>query len=62
MLVYRYIRNVNLMKKKKPTYIKESTVDLSDLKQVVNPELKKRNDETIKILVDNLNRNTTKKS
>ena len=50
------------MKKKKPSYIKESTKDMSDLKQVVNPELKKRNDETINILVDNLNRNTTKKS
>ena len=50
------------MKKKKPTYIKESTVDLSDLKQVVNPEFKKRSDETIKILVDNLNRNAIKNS
>tara|TARA_R110002020_G_scaffold235646_1_gene447775 strand:- start:335 stop:448 length:114 start_codon:yes stop_codon:yes gene_type:complete len=37
------------MKKKKPTYIKEKTKDLSDLKQVVDPELKKRNDETFKI-------------
>lgn len=46
---------------KKKKYHKKSTIDLSDLKQVVNPELKKRNDETIKILVDNLNRNTTKK-
>ena len=47
---------------KKKKYHKKSTIDLSDLKQIVNPELKKRNDETIKILVDNLNRNTTKKS
>ena len=31
------------MKKKKPTYIKDSTIDMSDVKQVVNPELKKRN-------------------
>ena len=50
------------MKKKKPRYVKETTKDLSDLKPVVNPELKKRNDETFKNLVDNLNRNTTKRS
>jgi len=50
------------MKKKKPGYTKESTKDLSKLKPVVDPELKKRNDETFKTLVDNLNRNTTKKS
>ncbi len=42
-------------------YIKKSTKDMSKTKQVVKPELKKRNDETFKILVDNLNRNTTKK-
>ena len=42
-------------------YIKKSTKDISKTNQVVNPELKKRNDETFKILVDNLNRNTTKK-
>ena len=49
------------MKKKKPSYVKETTKDLSDLKSVVDPELKKRNDETFKNLVDNLNRNTSKK-
>jgi hypothetical protein len=49
------------MKKKKPSYVKETTKDLSDLKPVVDPELKKRNDETFKNLVDNLNRNTSKK-
>tara|TARA_B100001559_G_C16407674_1_gene578818 strand:+ start:177 stop:350 length:174 start_codon:yes stop_codon:yes gene_type:complete len=43
-------------------YTKQSTKDLPQTKQVVKPELKKRNDETFKILVDNLNRNTTKKS
>ena len=37
----------------------KATKDLSNSKQIVNPELKKRNDETIKILVDNLNRNTS---
>ena len=45
---------------KKEKYHRESTIDLSDLKQMVNPELKKRSDELIKVLVDNLNRNTTK--
>ena len=49
------------MKKKKPSYVKETTKDLSDLKPVVDSELKKRNDETFKNLVDNLNRNTSKK-
>ena len=47
---------------KKKKYHRKSTIDLSDLKQVVNPELKKRNDETIKILVDNINRNAIKNS
>ena len=45
---------------KKPSYIKESTIDLSNLRPIVNPELKKRSDELIKALVDNLNRNTIK--
>jgi len=45
---------------KKEKYHRESTIDLSDLKQVVNPELKKRSDELIKVLVDNLNRNVIK--
>ena len=49
------------MKKKKPRYVKETTKDLSNLKPVVDPEFKKRNDETFKNLVDNLNRNTRKK-
>ena len=47
---------------KRPSYIKESTIDLSNLRPIVNPELKKRTDELIKALVDNLNRNTVKKS
>ena len=47
---------------KRPSYIKESTIDLSNLRPIVNPELKKRSDELIKALVDNLNRNTVKKS
>ena len=47
---------------KKKKYHKKSTIDLSDLKQVVNPELKKSADQTIAALVNNLNRNTTKKS
>lgn len=47
---------------KKKKYHRQSTIDLSDLKLVVNPELKKRNDETFKILVDNLNRNAIKNS
>ena len=47
---------------KRPSYIKESTIDLSNLRPIVNPELKKRSDELIKALVNNLNRNTIKKS
>ena len=43
---------------KKPNYVKESTRDLSNLKPIVNPELKKRSDELIKVLVKNLNKNT----
>ena len=48
--------------KKKPSYIKESTIDLSNLRPVVDPDLKKRNDELIKALVNNLNKNTIKNS
>ena len=47
---------------KKPSYIKESTIDLSNLRPVVDPDLKKRNDELIKTLVNNLNKNTIKNS
>ena len=47
---------------KKEKYHKKSTRDLSHLKQVVDPELKKSSDEMIKALVNNLNRNTTKKT
>ena len=47
---------------KKPNYIKESTRDLSNLKKIVNPELKKRNDKLFKALVDSLNKNAIKKS
>ena len=47
---------------KKEKYHKKSTIDLFKLKPVVNPELKERNDKLFKVLVDNLNRNTTKKS
>ena len=42
--------------KEKSKYIKESTRDLSKLKQIVRPDLKKRNDELIKALVDSLNK------
>ena len=45
---------------KKPDYAKESTRDLSNLSPVVNPDLKKRNDELFKALVNSLNRNTIK--
>ncbi len=43
---------------KKTSYVKDSTRDLSKLKQIVNPELKKRNDKLIKALVDSLNKRT----
>ena len=45
---------------KKPNYIKEPNRDLSNLKKIVNPDLKKRNDKLFKVLVDNLNRNVLK--
>ena len=45
---------------KKPSYIKESTIDLSNLRPVVDPDLKERNDKLIKVLVNSLNRNTLK--
>tara|TARA_X000000368_G_scaffold397520_1_gene366739 strand:- start:510 stop:659 length:150 start_codon:yes stop_codon:yes gene_type:complete len=48
--------------KKKKKYHKKSSKDLSKLNPVVDPELNKRNDELFKTLVDNLNRNTNKKS
>ena len=47
---------------KKPNYIKEPTRNLSNLKKIVNPDLKKRNDKLFKALVDSLNKNTIKKS
>ena len=47
---------------KKEKYHRKSTIDLSDLKPVVNPELKKSADQTIAALVNNINKNTTKKS
>ena len=47
---------------KKEKYHRKSTIDLSDLKPVVNPELKKSNDELFKGLVGNLSKNATKKS
>ena len=43
----------------KAKYLKKSTRDFSQIKQVVNPELKKSNDKLFKALVDNLNRNTS---
>ena len=45
---------------KKKKYHRKSTRDLSHLKPVVDPELKKSTDELMKVLVDNLNKNTTK--
>ncbi|MDC1184091.1 hypothetical protein N8150_02690 [Gammaproteobacteria bacterium] len=45
---------------KKSSYIKESTRDLSNLRPVVNPDLKKRSDELMKALINNLNKNTLK--
>jgi len=45
---------------KKAGYHKTSTKDLSQLKPVVKPELKKRNDQMFSGLVKNINRNTTK--
>ena len=47
---------------KKEKYHKKSTRDLSKLKPVVDPELKKSADQMIGALVNNINKNTTKKS
>lgn len=44
---------------KKPSYVKDTTRDLSKLKQIVRLDLKKRNDKLIKALVDNLNKKTS---
>ena len=44
---------------KKGGYRKKYTGDLSDIKQVVDPHLRKQVDEMMKGLVNNLNRNTT---
>ena len=44
---------------KKPSYIKESTIDLSNLRPIVNPDLKKRNDTLFKALVNSLNKKTS---
>lgn len=44
---------------KKPSYVKDTTIDLSKLKQIVRPDLKKRNDKLIKALVNNLNKKTS---
>ena len=43
---------------KKTSYVKDTTRDLPKLKQIVRLDLKKRNNELIKVLVKNLNRNT----
>ena len=40
----------------KPSYIKESTRDLSNLKPIVNSDLKKGNDKLFKALVNSLNK------
>jgi len=48
-----------LIMEKKLSYVKDSKRDLSRLKQIVNPELKKRNDKLIKALVDSLNKRTS---
>ena len=44
---------------KKGGYRKKYTGDLTDIKQVVDPHLRKQVDEMMKGLVDNLNRNTS---
>ena len=44
---------------KKPSYVKDSTRDLSIIKQIVRPSLKKRNGKLIKALIDNLNKKTS---
>ena len=55
-------KNMNLLRPfKKKKYHRKSTRDLSKLKPVVDPELKKSADQMIGALVNNLNRNTTKK-
>jgi len=43
-------------------YHKKSTMNSMPTTQLVNPELRKRNEERFKRLVDTLNKNTSKKS
>ena len=50
---------VNGDSNKKPNYVKEPTRDFSNLKKIVNPDLKKRNDELFKALVGSLNKKTS---
>ena len=45
---------------KKAGYHEKSTRDLSHLKPVVDPELKKSADQMLSALVNNINKNTTK--
>ena len=52
---------MNKLRVEPKAYHKKSTTDSTPIKQLVDPELRKRNEERFKRLVDTLNKNTAKK-
>tara|TARA_B110000211_G_scaffold226239_1_gene279562 strand:- start:1004 stop:1177 length:174 start_codon:yes stop_codon:yes gene_type:complete len=53
---------MNKLRVEPKAYHKKSTMDSMPTTQLVNPELRKRNEKRIKLLVDTLNKNTLKES
>ena len=53
---------MNKLRVEPKAYHKKSTMDSMPTTQVVDPELRKRNEERFKRLVDTLNKNTLKES
>ena len=50
-----------LLRVEPKAYHKKSTTDSTPITRLVDPELRKRNEERFKRLVDTLNKNTSKK-
>ena len=53
---------MNKLRVEPKAYHKKSTTDSTPITRLVDPELRKRNEERFKRLVDTLNKNTSKKS
>ena len=51
---------MNKLRVEPKAYHKKSTMDSMPTTQLVNPELRKRNEKLVKLLVDTLNKNTSK--